>query len=62
MSKTGTYLGDGAYVEWNGWSYVIYTSNGIERTNEVYLEPQHIRALNEFIGGLHMTHTKHNEP
>jgi len=33
------YLGDGAYVEYDGFQVRLYTSNGIEVTNEVYLEP-----------------------
>lgn len=46
--QQAVYLGDGAYAEWNGWSFVVYTSNGIERTNEVYLEPSHMRELIRF--------------
>lgn len=42
------YLGDGAYAEWLGYTFVVYTSNGIERTNEVYLEPEHMEALIAF--------------
>lgn len=42
------YLGDGAYVEWNGWAFIITTNNGIESTNEIYLEPEHIAALIRF--------------
>lgn len=49
MGETkSTYLGDGAYVEWTGYSFVVYTSNGIERTNEVYLEADAIAKLIEF--------------
>lgn len=40
-----TYLGDGAFVEWNGYAFVIFTDNGLSRTNEVYLEPNHMREL-----------------
>jgi hypothetical protein len=40
-----TYLGDGAYVEWTGYSFCIYTTNGMERTNEVFLEPAHLENL-----------------
>ncbi len=35
------YIGDGAYVEWDGpgWPVVVTTSNGIEDTNRIVLEP-----------------------
>lgn len=44
-----SYLGDGAYVEWNGYAYVLYTSDGITRTNEIYLERPHIQELMTFV-------------
>jgi len=47
-SPPAEYLGDGAYVEWNRYAYVLYTSNGVERTNEIYLEPEHFRNLVKF--------------
>lgn len=43
------FLGDGAYVEWNGYAFVLYTSDGITRTNEIYLERPHIRELMAFV-------------
>jgi len=45
----GTYLGDGAYVKWNGYAYILYTSNGVTRTNEIYLEPSAMRYLQRFV-------------
>lgn len=33
------YLGDGLYVEFDGWQVILFASNGEERTNTVYLEP-----------------------
>jgi len=41
------YLGDGLYVEYDGFQVRLFTSNGIAVTNEVYLEP---RVLSEFLG------------
>jgi len=50
MSKLPeVYLGDGAYVEWNGYAFVLYTSDGISRTNEIYLEPNSAHVLIKFI-------------
>ena len=48
-SNSGMYLGDGAYVELEGDVVVIYTSNGIERTNIVYLEPSAVQYLMEWL-------------
>jgi len=37
MSKE--YLGDGAYAEFDGWNIILTTSNGIEDTNRIVMEP-----------------------
>jgi len=49
MSKPKLYLGDGAYVEFTGYNFRLYTSNGIEETNEIFLEVDHFVALKDFI-------------
>lgn len=36
--KDTYYLGDGAYVRFEYGEVVLYTSNGIERTNRVVLD------------------------
>ena len=33
------YVGDGVYVDFDGFGFNVYTSNGIDTTNEIYLEP-----------------------
>ncbi len=43
------YLGDGAYVCWTGFSFVIITTDGISIQNEVHLQGSEVRALNNFI-------------
>jgi len=48
MPENEIFLGDGAYVEWTGNEFIVYTSNGIERSNQVFLEPMHMRRLIEF--------------
>lgn len=45
-----TYLGDGLYAEYNGRDDIcIYASNGIDRTNSVYLDIQMLKKLTEWI-------------
>jgi hypothetical protein len=53
-SATGrkTYLGDGAYVEFDGWSLWLTTENGVNVTNRICLEPEVYRALIVFVAGL----------
>lgn len=35
-----TYIGDGAYASFDGFQFRVFTSNGIEETNEVFfLDP-----------------------
>lgn len=43
------YLGDGAYVEYDGYSYRIFTNNGVKDTNTVILEPDHMESLIAFV-------------
>jgi hypothetical protein len=42
------YLGDGAYVEFSGYDFRVYTSDGISETNNVHLEPPALQALLDF--------------
>lgn len=39
------YLGDGTYVEFNGYHIVLTTSNGITNINTIALEPDVFEAL-----------------
>lgn len=34
------YLGDGCYVEFDGFAFVLTTSNGVETTNRIVMEPE----------------------
>lgn len=43
------YLGDGAYCEYTGYGVRIYTSNGIEERDQVFLERNELLNLIEFI-------------
>ena len=42
------YLGDGLYVEYNGWDIALIASDGIRDTNIVYLEPSVFDSLLEY--------------
>ena len=43
------YLGDGAYVGYTGFSFIIFTTNGETVHNEVHLEANELKALNRFV-------------
>jgi len=43
------YLGDGAYVRVENGMVCLYTSNGIEETNKVYLELEVLRRFLEWL-------------
>jgi len=45
-----TYLGDGAYVEFDGFGLWITTENGLTTTNRIYLEPSVLESLIRFAG------------
>ena len=39
------YLGDGVYLFYDGYHYVLTTENGIETSNVIYLEPAVVLAF-----------------
>lgn len=43
------YLGDGAYVDFDGFALVLTTENGISTTNRIVLEPEVYAALVEYV-------------
>lgn len=45
------YLGDGAYVEFDGYGLVLTTEDGMRATNTIYLEPEVYRALVAYVEG-----------
>lgn len=51
VGRAPIYLGDGAYVEMGSWvgQTCVYTSNGITRTNKVYLEIDMIDKLHRWV-------------
>lgn len=38
MKEYENYLGDGLYVDFDGYQIELYSSNGISKTNQVYLD------------------------
>lgn len=44
-----TYLGDGLYASWDGHQIELYASNGIRKTNSVFLDGQVFAAFEEFV-------------
>lgn len=50
MSALKYYLGDGVYVDFDGFAFVLTTENGIPPPqNEIILEPQVIEALLRYV-------------
>lgn len=43
------YLGDGLYVEYDGWQVRLFASTGARTTNEVFLEPDVLRAFMRYV-------------
>jgi hypothetical protein len=43
------YIGDGVYAEYDGYNVWIYTSNGIEESIKIALEPEVLANLNNFV-------------
>lgn len=47
-----TYLGDGVYAWFDGFNYVLQTSDGIRVTNEIVMEPEVVHAFMVFKQGI----------
>lgn len=47
-----TYLGDGVYVDHDGFHVILTTENGINRTNIIYIEPSVWVALVGYVKDL----------
>lgn len=43
------YLGDGAYVDYDGFCIILTTSDGIVDTNTIYLEPTVFITLEKYV-------------
>lgn len=43
------YIGDGAYVDFDGWNIILTTEIGIRTTNVIFLEPQVVESLLRYI-------------
>lgn len=39
-AKFKTYIGDGAYVDFDGYAVILTTEDGIRATNTVVMEPE----------------------
>lgn len=39
------YLGDGLYADFDGYQIELYASNGMRKTNQIYLEPRVLEAF-----------------
>lgn len=43
------YIGDGVYVDFDGYGFILTTENGIEVTNTVVLEPEIFDSLVAYV-------------
>jgi hypothetical protein len=56
-----TYLGDGLYVDFDGYQLVLTAENGEKVTNVVYLEPQVYIALTEYVKELGLINENYHD-
>lgn len=46
------YLGDGLYAQYDGYQIELYASDGIRKTNQVYLEPGVLSKFFDYVSEL----------
>jgi hypothetical protein len=49
MATPKLYLGDGVFVQFDGYSFVLTTEDGIRVTNTIVLEPSVYLSLVKFV-------------
>ena len=49
MTREKQYLGDGAYVSFDGFGLTLTAENGISTTNTIYLEPEVYESLVKYV-------------
>lgn len=52
------YLGDGLYASYDGWQIELYASDGIRKTNSVYLEPSVLTKFQVWVNNLPIRRAK----
>ena len=52
MNANKSYLGDGVYVDFDGFALVLTTENGIETSNTIVLKPEVYVALTRYVARL----------
>lgn len=43
------YLGDGLYADFDGYQIELYASNGVRKTNQVYLDSSTLHAFLNYV-------------
>jgi hypothetical protein len=46
------YLGDGLYAQFDGWHIELYASDGLGKTNRVFLEPAVLTMFERYLTNL----------
>ena len=62
MATFKQYLGDGVYADFDGWSIVLTTENGVKATNTIYLEESVVKAFYDYIDWLKQHPRNHKTP
>jgi hypothetical protein len=56
------YIGDGVYIDFDGYGIVLTTEDGIRETNRIVLEPEVYGSLLLFVRDLKARVAKQREP
>ena len=47
--RNDEYLGDGLFAKFDGFQFEVYASNGMCKTNVVYMEPSVVTAFFDYV-------------
>lgn len=46
------YLGDAVYAKFDGYHIQLWTSDGIRKTNEIFMEPDVLHSFEQYVSRL----------
>jgi len=49
MAEKKRYLGDGVYADFDGYSIILTSENGVQILDRIYLEPDVYNALTQYV-------------
>lgn len=61
VNSEATYIGDGVYAKFDGYQVLVWTSNGMQSSRPIALEPEVLQALVDYDKEIRAQYAKKQE-